>query len=167
MLKKNPKEFFVIAHNIRSLYNVGSIFRTADAFGATKIFLTGYTGTPLTPKHAAKIAKVALGAETWIPWEKSPTAFALIRSLRKKYPKITVVGLDNNIAGGRPQPLAKFRPKFPLALILGEERQGISKPLVKLCDKIVEIPMLGKKESLNVSVAFGIAAYQIRSGAVA
>jgi tRNA G18 (ribose-2'-O)-methylase SpoU len=155
---KRSKDFFIIAHNIRSLYNVGSIFRTGDAFGVTKIYLTGYTGTPAKPEHAAKISKVALGAETWIPWEKSPTAFALIRSLKKLYPKITIIGLENNI---KAKSLNKFKPKFPLALILGEERQGIAKPLIKLCDEIVEIPMLGKKESLNVSVAFGIAAYHI------
>jgi tRNA G18 (ribose-2'-O)-methylase SpoU len=157
---KNKKEFFVIANNIRSLYNVGSIFRTADAFGVSKIFLTGYTGTPLYPVHLEKISKVALGAETWIPWEKSLTAFAVIRFLRKQFPKITVVGLENNV---KAKSLTKFKPKFPLALILGEERQGIAKPLLKLCDAVVEIPMLGKKESLNVSVAFGIAAYEIRS----
>jgi 23S rRNA (guanosine2251-2'-O)-methyltransferase len=156
--KLSKKQFFVIAHNIRSLYNVGSIFRTADAFGVSKIFLTGYTGTPKKPEHAAKISKVALGAETWIAWEKSPTAFALIRSLKKQYPKISIIGLENNV---KAKPLNKFKPKFPLALILGEERQGIQKPLIKLCDQIVEIPMLGKKESLNVSVAFGIAAYHL------
>jgi tRNA G18 (ribose-2'-O)-methylase SpoU len=159
-MSKTGREFFVIAHNIRSLYNVGSIFRTADAFGVSKIFLTGYTGTPANPEHAAKISKVALGAETWVPWKKSPTAFAVIRLLKKQYPKITIIGLENNI---KAKPLNKFKPKFPLALILGEERQGIAKPLIKLCGQIVEIPMLGKKESLNVSVAFGIAAYEVSS----
>jgi tRNA G18 (ribose-2'-O)-methylase SpoU len=160
-MPKSGKEFFVIANNIRSLYNVGSIFRAADAFNVSKIYLTGYTGTPANPVHLAKISKVALGAETWIPWEKSPTAFAVIRSLRKQYPKLTVVGLENNV---KATPLNKFKPKFPLVLILGEEREGIQKSLLKFCDAVVEIPMLGKKESLNVSVAFGIAAYKIISG---
>lgn len=157
-MPKSGKEFFVIANNIRSLYNVGSIFRSADAFNVSKIYLTGYTGTPSSPAHLGKISKVALGAETWILWEKSATAFAVIRSLRKQYPKLTVVGLENNV---KATPLNKFKPKFPLALILGEEREGIQKSLLKLCDKVVEIPMLGKKESLNVSVAFGIAAYEL------
>lgn len=150
------REFFVIAHNIHSLYNVGSIFRAADAFGVTKIFLTGYTGTPAYSVHLDKISKVALGAETWVPWEKSATAFAVIRKLKRQYPKVAIIGLENNV---KAISLSKFKPRFPLALILGEERQGISRPLLKLCDKIIEIPMLGKKESLNVSVAFGIAAY--------
>ncbi len=157
-MKQKSRDFFVIAHNIRSLYNVGSIFRTADAFGVTKIFLTGYTGTPKNPIHGEKISKVALGAEQFVPWENSTTAFAVIRMLKKQYPKITIVGLENNV---KSQPLNKFKPKFPLALILGEEREGISKPLLKLCDHVVEIPMQGKKESLNVSVAFGVAAYQL------
>jgi 23S rRNA (guanosine2251-2'-O)-methyltransferase len=158
-MPKRP-EFFVIAHNIRSLYNVGSIFRIADAFGVAKIFLTGYTGTPGNPFHGDKISKVALGAETWMPWGKSQSAFAVIRSLKKQYPKIQIIGLENNL---KATSLSKFKPKFPLVLILGEERRGISKPLLKLCDKILEIPMVGKKESLNVSVAFGIAAFSIYS----
>ncbi len=154
------REFFVIAHNIRSLLNVGSIFRTADAFGITKIFLTGYTGTPQNPFHKIKINKVALGAEGWVPWEHSDSAQAVIRVLKRQ--KVAIVGLENNIAvGPKPKTLTKFKPKFPLALILGEETGGIDRALLKLCDELVEIPMLGKKESLNVSVAFGIAAYGI------
>jgi 23S rRNA (guanosine2251-2'-O)-methyltransferase len=153
---KQKPEFFVIAHNIRSLYNVGSIFRIADAFGVTKIYLTGYTGTPGNPFHKKKIAKVALGAENFIPWEHSESAQAVIRVLKKQ--KFSIIGLENNT---KSVSLTKFKPKFPLALLLGEERQGIAKPLLKLCDKVVEIPMVGKKESLNVSVAFGIAAYKI------
>lgn len=152
------KEFFVIAHNIRSLYNVGSIFRTADAFGTTKIYLTGYTGTPKNPIHKKKIGKVALGAEEWVEWENSRSAAKVIKDLRLKYPKITIVGLENNVKAER---LQKFKPKFPLALILGEETTGINRSILKLCDKVVEIPMHGKKESLNVSVAFGIAAYAV------
>jgi len=161
MLKKN-KEFFVIAHNIRSLYNVGSIFRTADAFGVSKIYLTGYTGTPASPVHKKKIGKVALGAEEWVDWEHSKSAQAVIRILKKQ--KFTIVGLENNLAADQKLiPLDKFKPKFPLALILGEEVSGINKALIKSCDQLVEIPMRGKKESLNVSVAFGIAAYKISS----
>lgn len=153
------REFFVIAHNIRSLYNVGSIFRTADAFGVSKIFLTGYTGTPLNPVHKNKIGKVALGAEGWVDWEYFKSPQSVIRVLKKQ--KVKIIGLENNI--GKTLSLAKFKPKFPLALILGEEVGGINKSLIKLCDQLVEIPMRGKKESLNVSVAFGIAAYEFSS----
>lgn len=157
----NSKEFYVIAHNIRSLLNMGSIFRTADAFGVTKIYLTGYTGTPANPIHAKKIGKVALGAETWVPWEYSRSPVRLIKKLKER--RINIVALENNLAAGiaRPKALYKFKPKFPLALILGEEVKGVSPAILKLCDQIVEIPMLGKKESLNVSVAFGVAAYSL------
>src|ERR1700690_730345 len=103
---KTVREFFVIAHNIRSLLNVGSIFRTADAFKVTKIYLTGYTGTPGNPLHKNRMGKVALGAEDWVPWEHSPTAFAVIRMLKKEYPKLTIVGLENNV---KSVPLAKFK----------------------------------------------------------
>ena len=154
-LDMQKKEFYVIAHNIRSLYNVGSIFRTADAFGVSKIYLTGYTGTPANPIHKKKIGKVALGAEEWVPWEYSKSPQAVIRILKKQ--RVTIVGLENNV--GKPTNIRKFKPKFPLAIILGEETGGINKSLIKSCDHLVEIPMLGKKESLNVSVAFGIAAY--------
>ncbi len=153
-----PKQFFVIAHNIRSLYNVGSIFRTADAFNVTKIYLTGYTGTPGYYVHKNKIAKVALGAEELVSWEYSKSPQAVSRILKKQ--KVHIIGLENNV--GKPTNILNFKPKFPLALILGEETGGINKSLIKLCDQLVEIPMLGKKESLNVSVAFGIAAYAIK-----
>ena len=149
-------EFFVIAHNIRSLHNVGSIFRTADAFGVDKIFLTGYTGTPASPIHRNKIAKTALGAENFVPWEYQKSAGRLIGRLKQA--GMAIVGLENQV---KAQNLAKFKPKFPLALLLGEEAKGIPKSLLKLCGTVLEIPMLGKKESLNVAVAFGVAAYAI------
>jgi tRNA G18 (ribose-2'-O)-methylase SpoU len=135
---------------------VGSIFRTADAFGVTKIFLTGYTGTPKNPIHNHKIAKSALGAQGWIPWEYQTSALALIKKLKRQ--KVTIVALENNVKAVK---LSKFKPKFPLALVLGEEVKGIAKPILKLCGQTIEIPMVGKKESLNVSVAFGVAAYHI------
>lgn len=150
------KDFFVIAHNIRSLYNVGSIFRTADAFGVTKIYLTGYTGAPQNPVQQKRIAKSALGAEKWVPWEYKKSAAGLIKDLKLK--KVNIVALENNV---KTISILKFKPKFPLALVLGEEVKGIPKPILKLCDSAIEIPMFGKKESLNVSVAFGIAAYKI------
>lgn len=151
--------FFVICHNIRSTHNVGSVFRTADAFGISRIYLTGYTPTPDSVFVGNKIAKTALGAEKFVPWMYKKSASVLIKQLRSEYPKISIIGLENNVIGS--QPLDKFKPKFPLALLLGEEVGGIPKPLLKLCDKIVEISMRGQKESLNVSVAFGVVAFEI------
>jgi tRNA G18 (ribose-2'-O)-methylase SpoU len=152
--------FYVVAHNIRSLFNVGSLFRTADAFSVSKIYLTGYTPTPELFKHKVKISKTALGAEEFVPWEHKISPVRLVKELKLKHPKIQVVALENNIKG-KTIKLNKFKPKFPLVLILGEEVGGVEKPLLKMADKVVEIPMFGQKESLNVSVAFGVAAYEI------
>jgi len=144
--------FYVICHNIRSAYNVGSIFRTADGAGVTKIFLCGYTPTPPRPD----IAKVALGAEKSVPWEKCSQTWRLIERLKKQ--GVQIIALEQH-----PKSVFydKFKPRFPLALILGSEVKGLPKSILRRCSKIVEIPMFGKKESLNVSVAFGIASYQI------
>jgi tRNA G18 (ribose-2'-O)-methylase SpoU len=151
------KSFFVIAHNIRSILNVGSIFRTADAFGVTKLYLTGYTGTPKHPK----LSKTALGAENFVAWEYNLSAKRVISKLRRGYPGIIILALENNVKGRKPLVMTKYKSKFPVALLLGEETKGIPKPLLKECDQLLEIPMHGQKESLNVSVAFGIAAYAL------
>jgi tRNA G18 (ribose-2'-O)-methylase SpoU len=158
---KNPKlssvkQFYVIAHNMRSLYNVGSLFRTADAFGVSKIYLTGYTGTPANELHRLRMAKSALGAETWVPWKYEKSPVKLIKKLRSDGLKIIALEKTKDAIS-----IKKFKPKFPLALVLGEEVRGVSKPMLKLCDCVIQIPMHGKKESLNVSVAFGVAAYEI------
>ncbi len=154
-----PKnELFLIAHNIRSLHNVGAIFRTSDSFGVSKIYLTGYTGIP-EGKNAEKISKVALGAEQFIPWEKAKNLGPLLKKLKAHGVRIAV--LENNV-NYKTIPLPKYKPKFPLALVLGEETKGNTKKILDLADDIIEIPMYGQKESLNVSVACGVALYQIR-----
>lgn len=155
------EQFFVIAHNIRSLHNVGSIFRTADSFGVDKIYLSGYTGVP-EGKNADKIGKVALGAEQFVPWEQSKSLVRLVKKLRKDLPNIRIAVLENNIAY-KTILLQNYKPKFPLALILGEETKGNTKKILDLADDILEIPMHGRKESLNVSVATGVALYALRT----
>jgi tRNA G18 (ribose-2'-O)-methylase SpoU len=147
---------YILAHNIRSLHNVGSIFRTADSAGVTKVFLTGYTGTPPDPK----IAKVALGAETFVSWEKQLRPSYAIKKLQKQHPDLAVMALENNIkAGQKLVSLYDVRLAAPTVLIIGEETKGIPKSLLNMAGTILEIPMRGQKESLNVSVAMGIASY--------
>ncbi len=153
-MKMANRELYLIVHNIRSLHNVGAVFRTADAFGVTKIFLTGYTGTP----PDSKISKVALGAEEYVPWESSKSAVRLIKKL--KAAGVRIAALENNIPNKTIQ-LSKYKPKLPMALLLGEETKGLTKNLIELVDDILEIPMQGRKESLNVSVACGIALFAI------
>jgi 23S rRNA (guanosine2251-2'-O)-methyltransferase len=160
-MTKVKSPFLVIAHNIRSLYNVGSIFRTADGFGVSKIFVTGYSGTPEHPK----LAKTSLGAEVSMLWEYKKSCVALIKKLKQDYPGIKIIGLENNLPANYRSKriyLNDFKvPRIPLAMILGEEVNGIPKNVLPYIDQFLEIPMIGKKESLNVAVAFGIAAYCI------
>jgi len=146
------KEFYVICDNIRSLENIGSIFRTADALGISKIFLCGISGKP--PHH--KISKTALGAEQRIPFEYYKQTWRLIDKLKSS--KVNIIALEQD---KRAIEYTKFKPKFPLALVVGNEVKGISKKVLQKCDKIIFLPMHGKKESLNVSVAFGVAGYYI------
>lgn len=146
------EEFFVICDNIRSLENIGSIFRTADALGVSKIFLCGISGIP--PNH--KITKTALGAEKTIPFEYHKQIWRLIDKLKRD--KVEIVALEQH---SKSIIYTKLKPKFPLALIIGNEVRGISYKILKKADKIIYLPMRGKKESLNVSVAFGVAGYQL------
>ena len=154
------KEIYLILHNIRSLYNVGSIFRTADAAGVKKIYLTGYTPTPTDRfgKIRSEIHKTALGAETTVEWQKYSNIGKLISHLKE-------VRLPSGIVAVEQSPNSidykKFKPRYPLALIFGNEIRGISPQILKKCDRIVEIPMHGKKESLNVSVTAGIILFSI------
>ncbi|MDQ3018662.1 MAG: TrmH family RNA methyltransferase [bacterium] len=153
-----PGSLFIIAHNIRSLHNVGSIFRTADSLGVHKLYLTGYTGTPPDPR----LAKVALGAEEFVPWGYTKSVVRLVKKLRQEMPGIRIAALENNVTYKTTE-LKDYQPSFPLALIIGEETKGNTKKILDLCDDILEIPMQGKKESLNVSVACGIAMYALMS----
>ena len=146
------QSFYIICDNIRSLENIGSIFRTADALGVTKVFLTGICGQP---PHS-KISKTALGAEDNIEWEYVWQIWRVIDKLKKE--GVNIISLEQD---QKSIPYLKFKPKFPLALIVGNEIKGVSKNSLKKSDQIIYLPMIGKKESLNVSVSFGIAGYYI------
>jgi len=157
-----PKdELFIILHNIRSVLNVGAIFRTADAVGASKIFLCGYTPTP----EDNRIKKTALGAEKFVPWEKHLQTWRVLEKLKEDGVQIVALERFDKLTASklkiRTQNIFSFKPKFPLVLVLGNEVKGLSLQILKYADKIIAIPMYGQKESLNVSVAFGIVAYKI------
>lgn len=150
--KPDKKEIFVLAHNIRSLHNIGSIFRTCDGAGVRKLYLTGYSGAP--PRK--EIHKTALGAEEGVPWEFHKDPLPLIHSLKEK--GVMIVALEKNEDS---QNIIDFKPVYPLCLIIGNEVGGVEEALLKASDHVVHIPMLGKKESLNVAVAFGIGVYRL------
>ena len=156
------RKLYLILDNIRSAYNVGAIFRTADGAGVKKIYLCGYSAAPAGKNKNYKtqaekmIEKTALGAQSLISWEKVEKIEELIKKLKKE--KINIVALEQS---KKSICLKKYKSKFPMALILGNEVEGISENILKKCDESVFIPMRGQKESLNVSVAAGIAAYKI------
>lgn len=162
------RNLYLIFHNIRSLYNLGAILRTAEGAGTDKVFLIGYTSSPLDRfgKIKKQVAKTALGAEKSIAFEKLAHIFRLIEKLKKE--KIFIIALEQNSKAISYKKFAvnyrsKIKNKSGLALILGNEVRGLSKSILKKSDAIIEIPMFGKKESLNVSVAAGIALFELRS----
>lgn len=157
-------EIIVIAHNIRSTHNVGAIFRSSEGFGVSKIILSGYTPYPaiasdarlphISRKLTDQIHKTALGAEQIVPFEyqETPDVAAL------KTAGYTIVGLEQD---ERSVMLPDYTPPAKIVLLLGEEVKGITDDMRDICDDLIEIPMVGKKESFNVSVATGIALYAL------
>lgn len=151
-------DFRIILHDIRSTHNVGSVFRTSDAAGVSHVYLSGYTPTPVDEygRDRKDISKVALGAEKTVPWSYEKSVVRLIAKLKKE--GFTVVALEQD---PKSQDYKKIKLPKKFALILGNEVDGISPALLKKCDLIAEIPMKGQKESLNVSVAAGIAIFRL------
>lgn len=156
MKKENQRENIVILNDIRSVENVGAIFRTADAVGIDKIYLTGYTPTPLDRfgRKRGDLAKSALGAEEFIQWEQKKSVSALLTKLKKE--NFQIIGIEQD---KRSIDYRKVKIKNKNAFIVGTEVTGIPKDILNKCDVIAEIPMRGKKESLNVSVATGVALF--------
>lgn len=146
--------FVAVLNNIRSLYNVGAIFRTADGAGIEKLYLCGVTGIP----PDTKISKTALGAEKTVPWTFCKDALSCIRKLKEQGYQIVL--LEQTVQSG---PYQDFMPQPPVALVIGNEISGVSDELLALSNAAVEIEMDGLKNSLNVTVAFGILAYHIKS----
>lgn len=145
-----PEKFVLILPNIRSGHNVGAMFRTADGAGVDKLYLTGYTPCP---PHV-QIDKVSLGAETWMPWEHAKQTVPLLKKLKKA--GFTIAALEKTKKSVN---IYKWKPQFPLALVVGNEKTGVTKNILALCDVQLALPMVGKKKSLNVSIAGGVAMY--------
>ena len=156
------KKFYLVLHNVRSAYNVGAIFRTADGAGVDHIYLTGYTPTPpdksqiYTTKPERMIIKTALGAQEYITWSQHTTFAEVAKDLKGKNVQIVALEQDANSVDYR-----AFISCGDTALVLGNEPVGIDAETLDLCDIMIEIPMRGQKNSLNVSVAAGIAIYAL------
>ncbi len=160
-------QLILIAHNLRSSHNVGSLLRTAEGLGLETVYLTGYTPYPLhagderLPHSAQKIdkqiSKTALGAEKMIAWHHQTEIAPLINQLRQQ--KYQIVALEQ---GKNAVKLPKFSQPGKVALIVGREVEGIEPEVLDLCDQMIEIPMLGQKESFNVVQAGAMALYHMR-----
>lgn len=158
------RETVLIAHDIRSTHNVGSLLRTSECLGVQRVYFTGYTPYPavthderlphITAKLTKQIEKTSLGTERLISWSHEPDVFALLATLKSD--DFTLVALEQSPAS---IPLPSFKPPEKIALLIGREVEGIAPELLEMCDVAVEIPQFGRKESLNVVQATAIALY--------
>jgi tRNA G18 (ribose-2'-O)-methylase SpoU len=142
----------VVLDCVRSLYNVGSFFRTCDAAGVARLFLTGYTGYPPHPR----LAKTALGAENNLPWEHHGQALPLLHQLRAEGYELAAIETSPQAMD-----IHDWRPRFPCCVVFGSEVQGIPAEIAAACDVQVRVPMLGMKQSLNVAVAGGVVLFEL------
>lgn len=161
------KSVVLIAHNLRSTHNIGSLLRSCDGLGATKMYITGYSPYPLLPKNddrlphiAAKldkqISKTSLGAEKTIPWQQSAEIEPILKQLKSD--GYIIAGLEQ---ASNSVPLSQFESPEKIALIVGREVEGVESEVLARCDVVLEIPMHGSKESFNVAVAGAIGLYEL------
>jgi 23S rRNA (guanosine2251-2'-O)-methyltransferase len=161
------REIILIAHNLRSCHNVGSLLRTAEGMGVTKVILSGYTPHPShvndrrLPHEAQKITnqihKTALGAETMVSWEYHHDLFPVLKNLQKQgYAVAALEQTDDSKA------LPNYHPPHKIAIVLGREVEGVEPEVLDACDLALEIPMFGKKESYNVVQAAAMALYHCK-----
>jgi len=151
-IQKNP--ITIICDNVLDTYNVGSIFRLADAVAAEKVILCGAT---LTPPNS-RIKKASINTTGWVNWEYAETAAAALTHLRGENPKLSIVAVEQD---SRSKPFYKVSYEFPLAIVVGHESTGVSPEVLDMADLIVEMPMWGVNTSLNVMVSAGIILYEI------
>lgn len=152
------RDIRVVLHNIRSAHNVGSIFRTADALRVTHIYCSGYTPSPLDrfKRPVKEIAKTALGAEKSIAWETMKRPDTILKKL--KHDGFIVVGIEQD---KRAIDYKSYVAPEKIVVLVGNEVRGLSQALRQHCDVLIEIPMNGKKESMNVGVSFGVGLFRI------
>ena len=151
-IKKNP--IFIILDNVLDTYNVGSIFRLADAVAAKKVFLCGQTETPPNPR----IKKASVNTWQWVEWEYAPSAREALAKLRMENGELKIVCVEQD---PKSIPYTEMKVEFPIAVVVGNETDGISKNVLKMADEIVEIPMFGVNKSLNVMVSCGIVLFEM------
>jgi tRNA G18 (ribose-2'-O)-methylase SpoU len=151
-LKKNP--IYIILDNVLDTYNIGAIFRLAEAVAAEKVIICGESETP---PHT-RIKKASINTTEWVNWEYYETAVSAIEKLRSEVPNVKIVAVEQN---EKSVPYDEFEYEFPVALVVGHETTGVSPEVLDMCDAIVELPMFGVNISLNVMVSLGIVLYEV------
>jgi 23S rRNA (guanosine2251-2'-O)-methyltransferase len=148
------QNIYIILDDVLDTYNVGSIFRLADAVGAKKVYLCGKTETPPN----SRIKKASINTWQWVTWNYAPTAVEAIQEVKSQNSNVKIIGIEQD---SRSVPFDSFNYKLPIALVVGNETDGISKEVLEICDNIVELPMFGINTSLNVMVTLGIVLYKL------
>ena len=151
-IKRNP--ITIVCDNVLDTYNVGSIFRLADAVAAEKVILCGATETPPN----SRIKKASINTWQWIDWTHEQSAMLAISKLKALNPKLSIVAVEQD---KRSKPFYQVKYEMPIALIVGNETYGVSKDVLDMADEIVELPMWGVNKSLNVMVSCGIVLHEI------
>ena len=151
--KIKRREIYFVLDNVLDTYNVGGIFRLADALGVKKVYLCKETETPPNPR----IKKASINTTEWVAWQYSPSAKHAILNLKSQIPNIQIVAVEQD---SRSVPYTEIDYRLPLLLVVGNETTGISKEVLKLCDYVAEIPMFGVNKSLNVIVSLSIVSYK-------
>jgi tRNA G18 (ribose-2'-O)-methylase SpoU len=147
-------EIYIILDNILDTYNIGSVFRLADAVGAKKVYLCGGTETP--PNH--RIKKASINTTELVDWEYFPDTLEAIKSIRQNIPEVKIVAVE---LAENAIPYTEYKYQLPVAILVGHESDGVSEEVMKACDAIVELPMYGINISLNVMVSLAIALYEV------
>ena len=153
-LKVKKQEIYIVLDNVLDTYNIGSIFRLADAVAAKKVYLCGETETP--PNH--RIKKASINTTEIVEWEYFSTAVEAIKNLKFKIQNLTIVAIEQSKKSVQ---YDKFQYTLPICLVVGHETKGVSKEVLKMVDAIVELPMFGINKSLNVMVSLGIVLYRV------
>lgn len=155
-IKVRKNNIYIVLDNVLDTYNIGSIFRLADAIAAKKLYLCGGSATP--PNH--RIKKASINTTEWVEWEYAETATEVIKNLKCRIKNLQIIAIEQS---DKTVPYDKFEYKLPICLVVGNETTGVSPKVLKMVDAVVELPMFGVNISLNVMMSLGIILYEIVS----
>lgn len=154
LAKIKRREIYIILDNVLDTYNIGSIFRLADAVAAKKVFLCGGSETPPN----SRIAKASIGTDKWVGWQYASTAVEAIAKVKSQSEKCKVIAIEQS---KKSLDFRKANYELPIAFVVGHETEGVSKEALKMVDQVVEIPMFGVNKSLNVMVSLAIVLFKV------